>query len=148
MKTAIYEGAQVTASATSPKQAECPKCGSNVFLCDYKKRAWFYKHPPNRVCSLIRSDLCGYYGLALALVRQTLLDALNGHGMETLDCLFDPVQQAAIGRLFNQARYETEERTRLLILQIKSLSNNERARLRHMITRRCNADDVYEELWK
>jgi len=61
------------------------------------------------------------YALGLAVVRRTILDALDGGGVQVLDGLFTPLAQVVLMRLLGVDEDEVEERTHLAVETLRSL---------------------------
>jgi hypothetical protein len=67
------------------------------------------------------------YHLALAVIRQTLLDALNGYGAEHLAALFYPMAQSALQILLDADPEHTMRRTLIACQQLIELSETDRS---------------------
>jgi hypothetical protein len=73
------------------------------------------------------------YVLALAVIRRTLLDALNGYGLETLAALFYPAQQAAIAVLLDVDTNIAMQRTLTACQTLLTLDDDKRDQVRHAL---------------
>ena len=73
------------------------------------------------------------YILALSIIRRTLLDALNGYGLETLTALFYPDQQAAIALLLDVDTDVALQRTLTACQTLVSLDDAKRDQVRHAL---------------
>ncbi len=77
------------------------------------------------------------YALGLAIVRQTILDALDGGGVQLLDYLFSPLAQAVLMRLLDADEEQVEVKTRLAVERLKRLVRKGHGhRLRHLLIKR------------
>ncbi len=74
------------------------------------------------------------YILALGVMRRTLLDALNGHGIETLAALFYPSQQAAIALMLDVDTDIALQRTLTACQKLLALNDGDRHKVRHALT--------------
>lgn len=73
------------------------------------------------------------YILALSVIRRTLLDALDGHGMETLAALFYPMPQTAIAVMLDADPETALARTLTVCQRLLSLDDDARQALRHCL---------------
>jgi hypothetical protein len=74
------------------------------------------------------------YNLVISAIRQTIRDALNGHGIEEMLALFYPLPQAALQILLDADPEETAARTAEMFLYLKRMDDETRRQVRHAIT--------------
>ena len=144
MKQAIKDTQVITASATAPRHATCPECGWSVVLKRAPSGAWAYYHQADGPqCSLKphhrqsnkgeRWPAIPEYALALGMIRATILDALNGHGIDTLAALFSPLAQAGLQQLLDADDAVTWERTQIACRRLTALNDDQRRAVRHAL---------------
>jgi len=137
MRQARYQGQLVTAGPDAPRRAECPACREPVAL-KATGGGWTYYHIPNELlppkdCPLRarrpgkqdrvpRPDSDPEYALVLAIIRQTILDGLDGEGVEVLEWLFTPLAQAGLGRLLGTDRETTLAATQRAVRRLRELA--------------------------
>jgi len=79
----------------------------------------------------------GYYNLALAIIRDIILDALNGGGRTVLRDLQDTIPQEAIGLLMGTNRVQTQRLTEETIERIgRAIDSGQGERLMRLILSR------------
>ncbi len=135
MKHALHHDQIVAAGPDAPRRAECPACGWPVLL---KRTAtgWIYSHAPDSPYPCSHRRLRNRappaqtevgpgrwpddpaYALALQVIRRTILDALDGYGVEELTGLFSPLAQVALQRLLGTDEEQTLEITRQTCRQL------------------------------
>jgi hypothetical protein len=86
------------------------------------------------------------YILALSVIRRTLIDALNCHGLETLTGLFFPLPQAAIGLMLGADPETAFQRTLTVCQRLTALDDNTRKDVRHAL--RWYGVHQIKEVWK
>jgi ssDNA-binding Zn-finger/Zn-ribbon topoisomerase 1 len=110
VKRAITSDGVSKAGPDAPQTGTCPECGGSVHLRN-NKFAFFYAHNvdeaaadcPHFIDDEPEHHATGWYRLSLEFIYRTLLDALNGHGAETLTALFSPLAQYGLSQLFDNA---------------------------------------------
>jgi hypothetical protein len=73
------------------------------------------------------------FRLALAVIRMTIIDALNGCGMETLATLFYPMPQAAVAVMLDSDPEGALRRTMELVQRMMTLTDEQREQIRHCL---------------
>jgi len=148
MKHAHIDGKTWTAKPSAPRHATCPECGWPVRLRRAPSGTWAYYHLPGgpacarrpRPQSLARADRERWpvefpeYAVALGMVRTTILDALDGYGMDTLTDLFAPFAQSGLQELLDASPSVTWERTQRMCRRLLSLDDDTRQAVRHALT--------------
>ena len=140
MRTARYNGQLVEARADAPRRATCPACGGQVALRKNRHGGWDYYHIPDsldeshRDCPLWRPSvsaprdgdqdrqLSPEYALALAMIRCTILDALDGTGIHLLGWLYCDVAQAGLRWLLGTDVETTLEVTRKTVDRLAEIT--------------------------
>jgi len=148
MRTAQHNGQLVEARADTPRRATCPACGGQVTLRKNRHGGWDYAHIPDpldeshRDCPLWQPSvsprdgdqdrqLSPEYALALAMIRCTILDALDGGGIHLLDWLYCDVAQAGLRWLLDtdvETTWEVTRRTVDRLTQIAAAGQGEAVR--------------------
>ena len=147
MRTAQHNGQLIEAHADAPSRATCPACGRQVALRKNRHGGWDYYHIPDlldessesfRDCPLWRPSaprprprprdgdqnrqLNPEYALSLALIRCTILDALDGGGIHLLDWLYCDVAQAGLRWLLDTDVETTLEVTRKTVDRLAEIA--------------------------
>jgi len=91
---------------------------------------------PNRDRAMSRPIPDPHYCLALALVRQTVLDALNGGGPDELVWLFSPLAQLTLGQAMGLDEEGALATTRRAVRWMSDVAGRERVQLRALISQR------------
>lgn len=74
------------------------------------------------------------YILTLSVIRRTLLDALNGYGLETLAALFYPAPQSAISLMLEVDADVALQRTMSACQTLIALDDDKQQAVRHALT--------------
>lgn len=134
---------------TPPHANTCPECGWPLVLRRSPSgRLTYYHMPGGPDCSLRpRSNKIGRadgerwpvefpeYAIALGVIRTTILDALNGYGMDTLSYLFTPLAQSGLHELLgNDDPDAIWETTKKMCRRLLALDDDKRQAVRHALT--------------
>ena len=138
MHIAQHNGQLVEAHADAPRQATCPACGRRVALRRDGHGGWSYCHIPDpldespRDCPLLWQppatvshqdrQLDPEYALALALIRRTVLDALDGGGIHLLEWLYCDAAQVSLQWLLGTDVETTLEITRQTVDRLTQIA--------------------------
>jgi hypothetical protein len=150
MRTAIADGIEIQAGPEAPATATCPACGAKVLLRRHGPTWWAYHHAtPAPACLHTwrapvepRDWPAPEYFVAVAAIRETIKDALNGRGPQAFDWLFEPAPQAALGLLLGLDAQETWAATEEAVERLKRvIAAGQAPRLRQLVT-----SNAYEQV--
>ena len=152
MRTARYNGQLVDAHADAPRRAACPACGRQVALRKNRHGGWDYCHVRDPLdesydCPLWQPpaprdgdqyyQLSPEYALALALIRRTILDALDGGGIHLLEWLYCDVAQTGLRWLLGTDVATTLEVTKQTVDRLAEITAaGQGEAVRRMLARR------------
>ena len=127
--------------------ATCPECGWPLALRPAPSGTPTYYHLPGgpdcarrtRPKRIARADGERWpvefpeYAISLGVIRVTILDALNGYGMDTLAYLFTPFAQSGLQELFGDDPDVTWAKTQKMCRSLLALDNDKRQAVRHAL---------------
>ena len=129
--------------------ATCPECGWPLALRRAPSGTPTYYHLPggpdcarrSRPKRIARADGERWpvefpeYAISLGVIRATILDALNGYGMDTLADLFSPFAQSGLQELFGDDDPDvTWATTQKMCHRLLALDDDKRQAVRHALT--------------
>jgi hypothetical protein len=142
MRQAEYHGETVEAGPKAPGRASCPACGWPVVLKATSGGGWAYYHVATSLLPVEECPLRGHrsprlmrlgeprsrwpqgapeYTITLAVVKQTLLDALDGEGVQALQWLYCDLAQAGLRQLLRADEAATLAATERTVARLTEL---------------------------
>lgn len=163
MRTARYNGQLVEANSDAPRRATCPACGRQVTLRRNGHGGWGYYHVRDLLdefrqdCPLWQPtsgqdgsqhrQLSPEYALALAPIRCTILDALDGGGVHQLEWLYCDMAQTGLQWLLGTDGGSTLEITRRAVARLTEIAAAGQGEVVRQTLARRGATRLRELVW-